>query len=90
MAFYFIELTDTFGGETNYSWVTRVKVRANTLRGAIWRFSRDAGFSGRVRHEYTIPDEHGTQRFKIRGAALCFFACEWDDDAHGNYRVKEL
>lgn len=42
--FWFVELTDTFGGEANYSWVTRVKVQARTLAHAVRRFSRDAGW----------------------------------------------
>jgi hypothetical protein len=42
---FFIEHTDTFGGEANYSWVTRYIVSANTPRGAMrkvaptyWRY----------------------------------------------------
>lgn len=32
---YFIEQTDTFGGEANYSWVRRYIVLAKTERGAM-------------------------------------------------------
>ena len=31
---YFIEVTDVYGGEANYSWVTRHIIRANSTRGA--------------------------------------------------------
>lgn len=89
--FFYVELTDTFGGEANYSWVTRVKVQARNLKHAVRRFSRDAGFTGRVCFDYEIPDEFGTRRYNIRGAAMCFFISHWDDDAHGDYfHVREL
>ena len=32
---YNIEITDTFGGESNYSWVKRFTVESNTMLGAI-------------------------------------------------------
>ena len=89
--FFYVELTDTFGGEANYSWVTRVKVQAKNLKHAVRRFSQDAGFTGRIAHDYSIPDEYGTERYIIRGAALCFFVSHWDDDTHGDYfHMQEL
>ncbi len=89
--FWFVELTDTFCGEANYSWVTRVKVQAKTLKHAVRRFSRDAGFVGRVRFDYCAADEFGTTRYNIRGAALCFFVCAWDDEHHSElFHVREL
>lgn len=89
--FWFVELTDTYGGEANYSWVTRVKVQAKTLKHAVRRFSKDAGFVGSVRFDYAMSDELGTARYNIRGAALCFFVCAWDAETHSNYlRIQEL
>jgi hypothetical protein len=44
-----IEVTDTFGGETNYSWVRRYTIpskRGDTQRGVITRAKRAAGLSG--------------------------------------------
>lgn len=32
---WFIEVTDTFGGETNYSWIRRYAVKASSERGAM-------------------------------------------------------
>jgi hypothetical protein len=29
---YFAEITDTYGGEANYSWVTRHKIAASSAR----------------------------------------------------------
>ncbi len=34
---YFIEMTDTFGGEANYCWVNRFLVSASSPRGAMRR-----------------------------------------------------
>ena len=34
---YFIEMTDTFGGEANYCWFNRFLVSASTPRGAMRR-----------------------------------------------------
>jgi hypothetical protein len=31
---YKIEVTDTFGGEANYCWVSRYTVKAKSIRGA--------------------------------------------------------
>jgi len=38
---FFVEITDTFGGEANYSWVKRFIVRASTFRGAISKVSKE-------------------------------------------------
>lgn len=35
MALYFVEVTDIYGGEANYSWVTRHAIRAKSERGAV-------------------------------------------------------
>jgi len=43
------EVTDTFGGEANYSWVQRGTVKAATESGAIRAAKRAAGLYGRHR-----------------------------------------
>jgi hypothetical protein len=75
MTHYFIEITDTFGGEANYSWVTRHKVRASSLRGALIRINRESGLGFR---------SVGCDRYDSRSGATCAFITEWDDDAHGD------
>ena len=40
---YFVEITDNFGGEANYSWVTRYKIHANTMRGAVNKLAKYSG-----------------------------------------------
>lgn len=32
---FYIEVTDTFGGDLNYCWIRRYAVKANTERGAM-------------------------------------------------------
>ena len=39
--FYFVELTDTFGGEANYCWAKRYKVAASSFNGAIRKVAKD-------------------------------------------------
>lgn len=42
---YFIEVTDTFGGECNYSWIRRYAVRATSERGAMRVVGNHEGFA---------------------------------------------
>jgi hypothetical protein len=52
------------------------------------RFSRDAGFVGRVRFDW---NDGNSARYNVRGAALCFFVSAWDDDSHSDYlHIREL
>jgi hypothetical protein len=46
MTIYKIEITDTFGGEANYSWVKRLEVKAKSMQGAISKASRHFGYKG--------------------------------------------
>lgn len=47
-----VEMTDTFAGESNYSWVERSEDRdSRDLKQAITRFKRDRGI--KVRHRIT-------------------------------------
>ena len=76
--FFFVEVTDTFGGEANYSWVTRHKVKASTIRGAVIRLNRDSGLG----FHKTI-DMGDTVRYDSRSGATCAFIEEWDNEQHG-------
>jgi hypothetical protein len=68
---FFIEVTDTFGGEANYSWATRHLIRAASVRGAVNRFSRLSGMSWRA---------VGCDRYDSKTGATCFFIEQWDGD----------
>lgn len=87
MNHYFIELTDTYGGEANYSWVKRFLVKAETMRGAMRKVSRETGCPARK-----VFDSGDVSRFDVPGACLCYFA-EWADDPaelRDQYRLTEL
>ena len=78
---YFVEITDTFGGEANYSWVTRHKVRASSERGALIRINRDSGLGFR---------SVGCERYDSHSGATCAFIMPWDEDEHSQlFHVRE-
>ncbi len=86
--FWFFEMTDTFGGDANYSWVHRFKVQAPTMRGALRKLAREIGYSGRMRREW---DSGQVTRWDCGRDCVCVFGESWDDDSHDRYlHVKEL
>ena len=68
---YFIEMTDTFGGEANYCWVNRFIVSASSERGAMRKVAKKTGFAVR---------NVGRDRWDAVGACVCYFI-EWIDAA---------
>jgi len=71
---YDIEMTDTYGGEANYCWVKRVKVKASSMRGA-FRAARNAlDLLGRWRIDMDCGD---FRRYVPQpGAPVCVFVQE--------------
>ena len=63
-----IEVTDTFGGEANYSWVRRFEVKAVSFRGAITALAKREG--GGFRLAYNSGD---VARYDLQGACICAF-----------------
>lgn len=83
---YFIEMTDTYGGEANYSWVNRFLVTASTPMGAMRKVGKETGFA--VRKALDCGD---FQRYNVPGACICFFVNHSDGNEALMYsRVKEL
>lgn len=68
---YKIEITDTFGGEANYSWVRRYFVAANSERGAVQIIARVHGAGWRM-------DYPG--RYKMVGQCICMFVDEIEEN----------
>ena len=68
---YFIEMTDTFGGEANYCWVNRFLVSASSPRGAMRRVCTGTGDSVR---------SVGGDRWDSTRGCVCYFV-EWVDAA---------
>jgi len=83
---FFFELTDTFGGEANYSWVTRFKVTAKTELGALRKVSKEIGAQGRLKR--VMSGE--LSRWDVQGAAMCLFCSEWYDEDKQYSRIIEL
>ena len=73
--FYF-EMTDTFGGETNYSWIKRFAVRAKTLRGAVSIVSREFGYNFRSNH-----GKYGGNSYKAIRACIALYEVEVEDSS---------
>ena len=84
--YYFVEMTDTYAGEANYSWVRRFKVKAKTERGAITKVNREVG-PYRLKKDY---DDGSNVRHNAAGACICFFTGMWHD-SHADYsNIKEI
>lgn len=65
---YKIEVTDTLGGEANYSWVARHTIRAKSMCGAVNAFSRQSG--ARWRKAYDTGD---MARYDSASGLVCYF-----------------
>ena len=76
---YFVEMTDTYGGEANYCWVNRFIVSALTPRGAMRRVCNRTG------DKVQCVMSGDPERWDIRTDCVCYFV-EWIDDE----QVKEL
>ena len=77
---FFIEITDTFGGEANYSWVTRHIIRAKSERGAICALSRRSDISW-----HSV----GCERYDSKSGATCAFIREYDPEYDNGYSRLE-
>ena len=82
---YFVEITETYGGYVNYSWVTRhcvtrQCVTASSTRGAMWKVSRDSGLSW-----HCVGGYGDAVRYDSKSGATCAFITEWDNEVHSQY-----
>ncbi len=80
---FYIEVTDTFGGEANYSWVARHVISANTRRGAVQKFSRLSGINWKCVAKYS-----DMERYDSASGASCYFIEDYDDERHGERRLE--
>lgn len=85
--FFFVELTDTYGGEANYSWVSRFLVSAKSTRGAILKVNKKVGYTGRLKIDYSSGD---LIRHNVIGACVCFFTTWVDAEEVDNLLAKYL
>ena len=73
---FFVEVTDTYGGQANYCWARRYKVTASSYRGAAIMVSRHEGYQGRLKK---VMEGGELVRHDIRGAAICMFTSPWPE-----------
>ena len=83
---YYVEITDTFAGDANYSWVTRYKVTsAENENEAIIKISNESGI------DWVKQWDDGTvSRYDSESGLTCLFVCEYDDDERKDYRVSVI
>jgi len=84
---YFVEVTDTFRGEANYSWCARFKVHANTMRGAMRKVEQRSPYAGGI---YKDMDYGDMQRWHWREASVCAFIEDYVDQAEHVYSVESI
>ena len=82
---YFVEITDTFAGEANYSWATRLKVTAQDENDAIVKISNESGMTWIKQW-----DNGYYSRYDSESGLTCLFISEYDEDAHNHYRVSVI
>ena len=69
---YYIQVTDTYAGEANYSWVTHHIIKAKSMRGAVQRFGRMSGMSWHCVGDYG-GDYGDSKRYDSRSGTTCYF-----------------
>ena len=82
---YFVELTDTFGGEANYSWVTRFKVHASSIVSAVRKVSKQTGLNFRKQW-----DPGDLVRYDSKSGATCLFVSAYEDQAERMFHVESI
>lgn len=83
---YYVEVTDTFGGEANYIWVRRFKVHANTMRGAMRKVASTMGFGG-VKCKWSNVFE---SEWQWRDANICASVEGYEDQAEHLFGVVSI
>lgn len=82
---FYAELTDTYGGEANYSWVSRFKIHAASPLGAIRKLSKQTGLSFRKQW-----DSGDCSRYDSRSGATCAFISDYENQAEHYFNVFSL
>lgn len=69
---YYVEITDTYGGEPNFNWITRHIIRAKTERGAIQALAYRSGINWRK-----VYDTGDHARYDSRSGVTCAFIADY-------------
>lgn len=81
METYHIEITDTFGGEANYSWKREYLTKAKSARGAITKLARMDGAGWRK----DWGDSDTTTRYNLKDACVCAFVMYLPESAVASF-----
>jgi len=80
---YFVQITNTFGGEANYSWVENYRITANGEVDAISKIPYP--------FQWVKQWDDGTvARYDSKSGLTCLFISEYYDDEHNYYRVSVI
>jgi len=82
---FYVEITDTYGEDANYSWVKRYKVSASSELGAIRKVSAETGLN--FRKEW---DDGITARYDAKHCAVCAFLSPYEDQSDHYSYVKAM
>lgn len=82
---FYVEVTDTYGEDANYSWVKRYKVSASSELGAIRKVSAETGLN--FRKEW---DDGITARYDAKHCAVCAFLSPYEDQSDHYSYVKAM
>ena len=82
---FYVEVTDTYGEDANYSWVKRFKVSASSELGAIRKVSSETGLN--FRKEWDTGD---LVRYDAKHCAVCAFVSPYENQHEHYSYVKSL
>lgn len=71
MKTYKIEVTDTFGGEANYSYVSRLTIEAKSLRACVLQLGKETGYNWRCKYDNDWGS--GYARYDTTSGLTCAF-----------------
>lgn len=83
---FFVELTDTYGGEANYCWVYRFVIKASSAQGAISKLAKETGYKFR----FDYGNVNDLIRYTGRNASVCVFVEYYDNDNARHDDAKQL
>lgn len=84
---YYIEMTDTFGGEANYCWVNRFTCEAKSMKAALTKVKKEVYLSAaNVRH--TTSNYGDMLRADVKRDCVVFFVSLFDKQNSGIKEIK--
>lgn len=82
---YYVEVTDTYGGELNYCWVNRYRINANSIPHCLSKLARYTGRNYRT----TFGDDM-LSFFKAKNACIGGTVEMFNTEYHSSYNVTEI